>query len=97
MLNASEFQTIRAKCLADFENLLRNLSIAVPDWKNEDEYEIYERLDDEITKKLCRLMKSSSIIDGYIDLLKLGNIKYDFSETDNELLSKIISNRCKIN
>ena len=44
MLNASEFQTIRAKCLADFENLLRNLSIAVPDWKNEDEYEIYERL-----------------------------------------------------
>ena len=96
VLNASEFQTIRAKCLADFENLLRNLSIAVPDWKNEDEYEIYERLDDEITKKLCRLMKSSSIIDGYIDLLKLGNIKYDFSETDNELLSKIISNRDKI-
>ena len=95
MFVASEFQSIRRLCLSDLEKLLEKLSIAKPDWSG-DEYRIYEQLDDDITKKICAAMKSSSIIEGYTNFLKLGNVAYDYSETDNELLDKIILNGDKI-
>ena len=41
-------------------------------------------------------MKSSSVIEGYTKLLKLDGVAYDYSETDNELLRKIIVNGNKI-
>ena len=96
MFNAAEFRLIRTNCLPQMETLLQNLSIAKPNWNMGDEYRLYEQLDEEITRNICRLMKSSSIIDGYSYLLKLGNISYDFSETDKELLGKIVSNKDKI-
>ena len=94
MFVASEFQSMRRICLPELEKLLDELSIPV-DW-NGDEYRIYEKLDAEIEKKICALIKSPSIIEGYTTLLKLGGVSYDFSETDNELLDKIISNGDKI-
>lgn len=78
----------------ELETLLKELSIPV-DW-NGDEYRIYEKIDPYITKEICDRMKSESIFNGYTNLLKLGDIPYDFSETDNELLDKIISNGDKI-
>ena len=95
MFVAAEFQSMRRLCLPELEKLLKILSISVPDWSG-DEYRIYEKLDNDITKKICTLMKNSSVIEGYINLLKLGGIAYDFSETDNELLRKIIANKNKI-
>lgn len=95
MFVAAEFQSIRNSCLAELEMLLKKLSVPTPDWSG-NEYRIYERLDDDITKKICALMKSSSIIEGYTKLLKFGGIPYDYSETDNELLRKIVANKEKI-
>ena len=94
MFIPAQFRAIRENCLSDFQSLLAKLSISSPNWDG-DEFAIYDKLDDEITKKLCRLMNSSSPIDGYIKLLKFGNIAYDFSETDDELLEKIIANKEK--
>lgn len=95
MFVAAEFQSMRRLCSSDLEKLLEKLLIPIPDW-NGDEYRIYEKLDDDITKEICTAMKSSSIIEGYTNLLKLGGIPYDYSETDNELLDKIILNGNKI-
>ena len=95
MFVAAEFQSIRRLCPSELETLLKKLSIAKPDW-NGDEYRIYEGLDVELTRKICDLMHSSSIIEGYTNLLKLGGISYDYSETDNELLHKIVANGGKI-
>ncbi|MBR4903860.1 MAG: hypothetical protein IKZ53_04250 [Selenomonadaceae bacterium] len=95
MFVAAEFQSIRRLCLSDLEKLLEKLSITIPDWSG-NEYRIYEQLDDDITKKICAAVKSSSVIEGYTNLLKLGGIAYDYSETDNELLDKIILNGDKI-
>lgn len=95
MFVAAEFQSMRRLCLPELEKLLRILSIQVPDWRS-DEYRIYEKLDTELERKICTLMKSSSIIEGYMNLLDLGGIGYDFSEIDSELLRKIIANENKI-
>ena len=94
MFTAAEIQLIRAHCPSDFESLLRELSVSV-DWSG-DEYRIAEKVDDDITKKISALMKSSSIIAGYKSLLKIGGIAYDYSESDNELLAKIVANSEKI-
>jgi len=90
-----EFQNMRSRCPSELKKLLEKLSIPIPDW-NGDEYRIYEKLDTELERKICALMKSSSIIEGYTKLLKLGGIGYDFSELDSELLRKIIANGDKI-
>ena len=94
MFVAAEFQSMRRLCPSELEKLLEELSIPV-DWSG-DEYRTYEKVDAYITKEICDRMKSESIFDGYTNLLKLGNITYDYSETDNELLDKIISNGDKI-
>ena len=94
MFTAAEIQLIRAHCPSDFESLLRELSVSV-DWSG-DEYRIAEKVDDDITKKISALMKSSSIIAGYKSLLKIGGIVYDYGETDNELLAKVVANSEKI-
>ena len=96
MFTAAEFRLVKSNCLSKMENLLKNLAIAVPDWNSGDEFQIYDKLDNEITNKVCQLMKSSSIIDGYTMLLKVGGLSYGYDETDNELLEKIVKNREKI-
>ena len=95
MFAPTEFQSIRNRCLPEFETLLISLNIPLPDWSG-DEYRIYEQLDDDIKEKICDLMKSPSIIEGYTTLLNLGGVPYNFSEIDNELLAKIVANREKI-
>ena len=94
MFTAATFQLIRNNCQTEFDTLLKKLSIKV-DWAG-DEFRVYDRLDAELTKKICGLMKSPTIIDGYMSLLALGGVAYDYSETDNELLRKIIANGDKI-
>ena len=94
MFVAVEFQNMRSLCPSDLEKLLDELSIPV-DWSG-DEYRTYERIDALITKGICDRMKSESIFDGYTNLLKLGEIPYDYRELDSELLDKIVSNGDKI-
>ena len=96
MFTAADISLIRRKCLSDMESLLNLMKIPVPNWSSDDEFKLYDKLDDDITKKLCQLMKSPSIVDGYSNLLSLGNVKYDFGETNKEMLGKIVSNRDKI-
>ena len=96
MFTAAEFRLIRERCLADFQNLLATLKISEPNWNSGAEFQIYENLDNEIVARICRLMKSESIIDGYTKLLTLGSIDFNFSETDNELLAKILKNSAAV-
>ena len=96
MFTADEFQLIRSHCLPDLEKFLKQISVSIPNWNSGDEFKIYDKLGGEITSKMCRLLKSNSIVEGYTKLLKLGKIGYDFSETDNELLNKVVTNKNKI-
>ena len=96
MFTSADFSLIRRKCLPNLENLLNLMEIPIPNWSSNDEFKLYAKLDDDITKKLCQLMKSLSIVDGYSYLLKLGNIEYDFTDTNKDLLNKIVNNASKI-
>ena len=93
MFTAAEYRLIREKCPGDFQKLLAKLGIAEPNWNSGDEFRIYEKVDDEIIFRLCQLMKSESIIDGYTKLLKFGGVHFDYSETDNEMLERIVQNK----
>ena len=95
MFFAAEMKLIREICLNEYESLLNLLGIPKPNWIG-DEYRIYEQLDAQLTNRICSLMKSESIIDGYIKLLKLGGISFDYSEVDLELLRKILANQTQI-
>ena len=96
MFTATEFRLIGVKCLPDLQNLLAMLNIPEPNWDSGNEFKIYEKLDDEIVKRVCQLMKSESIIDGYTKLMAFGDLKFKYSETDNELLAKILQNKEKV-
>ena len=76
MFTAATFQLIRNNCQTEFDTLLKKISISKPDWSG-DEYRIYEQLDNDITRKICAAMKSSSVIEGYTNLF---NILTDFED-----------------
>ena len=94
MFTAATFQLIRKNSSAEFETLLNRLGIET-DWSDE-EFRVYEKTDGELTEKICDLLKSPTIIDGYMNLLDLGGVTYNYSETDSELLGKIVVNKDKI-
>ena len=98
MFSKAEMQLIIANknCLLKFEELLANLSISVPDWSGDEYRRDYEKLDNDITKEICKLMNSETIIDGYTKLLKTGSIPYDYSESYNLLLDMVVMNKDKI-
>ena len=96
MFSAAEMQLIRSHHAADYESLLRDLSIPIPDWESDDELRVYDEIDDKLTKKLFGLMKSPTLYDGYTKLLKLGGVPYDYSETFNQMLGMVVANREKI-
>ena len=96
MFTAAEYRLIRKHCPEKLDNLLENLKIRKPNWDAGDEFRIYEKLDEEIVQKICQLMKSDSIISGYTNFMTLGNLPFDYSETDNKLLATILENQEKI-
>lgn len=96
MFTAAEFRIIREDCPEKLDSLLENLGIKKPVWNKDDEFKIYADLDDEIINKLCERMNSDSIIDGYTKLMILGDLHFDYSETDNELLATILKEQGKI-
>ncbi len=93
MFSTATLQLMKKHCSTEFENLLGKLGI-LPDWSG-DEFRIYDKLDAELTEKICGLMKSSTIIDGYMNFLDLGGIAYSYNNPD-ELLSKVVANKDKI-
>ncbi|MBQ7594382.1 MAG: hypothetical protein IJU48_08515 [Synergistaceae bacterium] len=96
MFTLSEMQNIRERCLDEMNILLDTLEIKRPDWNVEDISSFNSELDDEITKKICNIMMSKSILDGYTAMLKAGDIPFTYRETQNELLQKIIENTDRI-
>ena len=97
MFSAAEMQLIRSHHKADYESLLSELSIEpIPDWNDGDELRVYDDIDNKLTKALCGLMKSSTLYDGYTELLKLGGVPYNYSETYNQMLGMVVANREKI-
>ena len=97
MFTASAFSLMRQNCPAELNELLRLLKINYkPDWEHGDEFKIAEKLDDEINKKICALLKSDSDLAGYAKLLDMGGIGFSVSETRKERLGKILANRNKI-
>ena len=93
MFSTATLQLMKKHCSTEFENLLGKLGIH-PDWSC-DEFRVYDKLDAELTEKICGLMKSPTIIDGYMNLLDLGGIAYSYNNPD-ELLGKVVANKDKV-
>ena len=89
MFTSSEIKNIMSmgKSCNNMSNLLKNLGYVV------DTQCSYSEIDSFITDKVCRLMKSKSIPEGYSFLLRAGGIPLDFSGTPNERLAKVVANR----
>ena len=96
MFTASAFNLMRQNCPGEFDKLLTQLNIPKPDWVHGDEFEISQKLDSEIEKKICALLKSDSDLAGYAKLLDMGDVKFSISDTRKERLAKILANRDKI-
>lgn len=96
MFNATEFHLLRTRCPEELEEFLKCLGIDAPNWTAGDEFQRFADLDDKIATELSRLMKSDSVFGGYIELLHLGDVSFDYAESDNDLLRKIIRHKEKI-
>ena len=90
MFTANEFRSIREKCPELLETLLNELNVKLPNFEKVDEFEIYKNLDEEISNRLCEFLKSNDVISGYINLLEIGKVSFDFSQSEKTLLRKII-------
>ena len=90
MFTAAEFRSMRKNCPEKFENLLRKLEIDQPSFETEDEFTIYESLDRKISEQICEILRSEDIISGYVNLLRLGQVDFDFSESEDSLIKKIL-------
>jgi len=95
LFTASTFSLIRRNCPEELNKLLRLLDIKI-DWEHGDEFEISQKLDNEIEKKICARLKSDSDLAGYAELLDMGDVKFSISDTRKERLAKILANRDKI-
>ena len=107
MFTSTELRNLKSKYKEDLVELLNKLdltdisatltSVIEEDGKDEfQSYDDYYELDSKITLKVCDNLKSDSIIDGYTKLLKIGKVTFNYDETDNELLNKIIENKQRI-
>lgn len=93
MFTATEFRLIHDTCPRDLTMLLNKLGIAPPNWDTGDEFKNTATLDNKITEKLSLLMKSDSVVGGYMNLLTLGKVSFDYHETDSALLEKVVNHR----
>ena len=96
MFKATDFKLIRQDCPEELKELLQLMKIKMPDFNNGDEYEIYNKLDNDIDKIFCSKLNCKSDLDGYAKLLDIGGIKFDLSETRNNMLKRVLANRDKI-
>ena len=107
MFTSTELRNLKSKYKEDLVELLNKLdltdlsaalsNVIEEDGKNDfQSYDDYYDLDNKITSKVCDNLKSDSIIDGYTKLLKIGKVNFNYDETDNELLNKIIENKQRI-
>ena len=96
MFTTEEFQRMIKICPSDFEELLKNLQIASPNFDQEDEHKIYKVLDESIEKNICGLLNSNLLLDGYEKLLSRGGISFVSNDTRNEMIKKIVNGREKI-
>ncbi|MBQ6774187.1 MAG: hypothetical protein IJP48_09025 [Synergistaceae bacterium] len=90
MFTLSEIEIIMEKHRNDMLALLRELGFraSTQNW--------LEEIDPFITDKVCTLMKSDSVVEGYSFMLRAADIPQNYSETPNEKLAKIIANRNEI-
>ncbi len=96
MFTITEFRLIQKNCPEKLDALLNNLGITKPDLNSDDEFKIFAALDEEIISSLCKKMESESILEGYTKLMTIGGLKFNYSETENELLATILQNKDKI-
>lgn len=96
MFTASDFKIMARKCPDARDKLLKLLGIRVALPFAEDDFKSYEDLDITIEKKIATKLNSDSVVDGYAKLLDTGGVAFSLSETNTEMLSKILANRDKI-
>lgn len=90
MFTLSEIEIIMRKRREEMISLLRDLgfSKAGQNWQ--------EEIDSFITEKIRSLMKSASVLEGYLFLLRAAEIPQSYSETEKDKLAKIAANRAEI-
>ena len=93
MFTLSEFNLAREKCPDDMRELFEALNIPFPGWEkitlNPQEW------DREITRRVCEVMGSATISEGYARLLNAADIRYRLGNPD-EMLSSITARKAEI-
>ena len=95
MFTVSELEVMREDCPAELDALLNSigLSNALPTDENADKFSAYQRLDEMLTQAVCSRLKSETVMEGCINLLRMANIQFSYNETLRELIAKIIANQ----
>lgn len=90
MFTLSEIEIIMQKRRGEMMTLLRELGLGGVGQNWQEEFDSF------LTDKVCRLMKSDSVFEGYSFLLRAADIPQSYSETEKEKLAKIAANRPEI-
>lgn len=77
----------------DLLNFLDIKTLENREFTNFDNFDYYQKLGDELQKKICEKLKSNDIFEGLENLLKISKIEYRDSETFRKLIEKICLNK----
>ena len=93
MFTLSEFKLVRDKCPEEMKTLLEMLRIDFEGWDAITAYP--QNLDGEITRRICTLMHSRTLSEGYSVLLESAGIAFRVGNPD-EMLAAVVENRAEI-
>ncbi|MBQ7216414.1 MAG: hypothetical protein IJS39_10585 [Synergistaceae bacterium] len=93
MFTLSEFMIVRDKCPEEMKALLEMLGIRFEGWDRITAYS--QNLDGEITRKVCSLMHSRTLSEGYSELLDSIGAAFRAGNPD-EMLASVVENSAEI-
>ena len=93
MFTLSELKLVRDKCPEEMKTLLEMLRIDFEGWEKITAYP--QNLDGEITRRICTLMHSRTLSEGYSVLLESAGIAFRVGNPD-EMLAAVVENRAEI-
>lgn len=96
MFTADDFKIMERKCPKERDELLSLLGIDVSLPYAEDDFKSYDELDITIEKKIAAKLGSTSVVEGYSKILDANGIGFNSSETNTEILKKILYNRRRV-
>lgn len=91
-----QYRTIQNACGKEFASFLGKLGLATPDFSSGEAKEAGRQMNAALDAALCKRLHSENRLEGYMAILKLAHLPAPASDTNEELLARIVEHQKEI-